>query len=842
MRSKYLLVFTLVLFAAVVLSAESVSIIAQSGTTQEEKAQDMEAEALLEEPAIQAIPATEITLLAEKIKTLLNEIRSAVAPLPEVGKIASGLPEAHRNLEQAKGELEQLVLEDLSTGQLIKLQDEWLRYKQIGDNSQNILVTRSQSLESERAELKQIRETWELTRKVAAERGFADALVELIDSTLAEIETVEQALRQRLDDVFTLQSQVSFQSMAITEVINRIETAREISRQLLFTQDRAPLWQLIFSPGEEPPVWEQIRSMVRERALTLRNFYLDYGQRLLLLVFLFFGVAAILIAVRRSLLSGSQEAAFKPSAYLLTRPFSVSLLISLILSIFILPQMPDAVDKLIAVLGLIPLMRLLPALLDQALRKPIYGLGLIYFLGRLGSLMGDRSLAQRLVLLVVLTLAIGGLIWLLKRDGPLSRLMQGKWAKASALFLRLCLFLFAGAWIANVLGNVALADTLAKGTFWSLYILALLLTGVIVLEDLAFTFLRSRAGQSLRMIRLHTVYWERRITGVLRLAAFAYWAYITLFSFNIFEPLKAGVLKTLRGHLTVGAMSISLGDILAFILTLWISILLARFIRFMLGEEVLPRMTLPRGVPGAVSFTAYYLILVLGFLLALSAAGIEWSRFAILAGALGIGIGFGLQNLVNNFVSGLILIFERPIKVGDTIEFSSLRGQVMRIGIRSSTIRTWEGAEVIVPNGNLISSEVINWTLSDRKRRLKVPVGVAYGTDPNLVLGILTTVAQDHKDVLDDPEPKATLKGFGESSLDFELRYSIREFEDWVWIKSEITLGILDALKTAEIEIPFPQRDLHMRSADAEAGQVSAQLGSGGEDLPVSEEPKEDES
>jgi small-conductance mechanosensitive channel len=442
----------------------------------------------------------------------------------------------------------------------------------------------------------------------------------------------------------------------------------------------------------------------------------------------------------------------------------------------------------------------------------------------------------------VLTLVMGGLIWLLRRDGPLSRLKPGRWITAAGYFLRLCFFLFAVAWIANILGNSALAEILATGTFWSLYILALLLTGVIVLEDLAFTLLRSRAGQSLRMIRLHTAEWERRISGVFRLAAFAYWVYIALYSFNIFGPLKAAVLKTLRGHLTVGAMSISLGDILVFVFTLWISILLARFIRFMLGEEVLPRMTLPRGVPAAISFTSYYLILVFGFLLALSAAGIEWSRFAILAGALGIGIGFGLQNLVNNFVSGLILIFERPIKVGDTIEFSNLRGQVLRIGIRSSTIRTWEGAEVIVPNGNLISNEVINWTLSDRKRRLKVSVGVAYGTDPNLVLGILTSVAKDHKDVLDDPEPKATFEGFGESSLDFELRFSIRDFDEWIWIKSDITLGILDALKMAEIEIPFPQRDLHVRSVDAEVGQVAAQLGSGRKGAEKDEDPDREDA
>lgn len=842
MRRRYLLRFTLVLFAAVTLLAASFSLSAQSGTSPAEKPQDKQVEAVPGEPAIQAIPATEITLQAEKIKTRLNEMRSVIDSVPDVSRVASELPRFIERLERATGELDTIVLEDLSISQLNDLQDEWLRYKISGGESQGTLFARSQSLEKERAELKQLRETWGLTRKIAAEEGFADALMAQINSTLAAIGTVEEALLQRLDDVFTLQSQVSSHTMAVTEVINRIDTARGISRKLLFAQDRAPLWQIIFSPSEDPPVWEQIKTVVRDRARTLRNFYRDYKQRLLLQVFLFIGMAVILIAVRRRLLEGSPDGALKPSAYLLTRPFSVSLLISLILSIVLLSQMPVAVEKLIAVLGLIPLLRLLPGLVDPVLRKPLYGLGLIYFLGQLGSLMGARSLAWRLVLLFVLTLAIGGLIWLLKREGLVSKLRLGKWAKLAELFLRLCLLLFAGAWLANVLGNVGLAEALASGTFWTLYTLALILTGVIVLEDLALTLLKSRAGQSLRMIRLHTASWEKRTKKILHLAAFAYWAHMTLYYFNILNPVRASVLNILKGHLTRGTMSISMGDILVFILTLWISILLARFIRFMLGEEVLPRMTLPRGVPAAVSFTAYYLILVFGFLLSLSAAGIEWSRFAILAGALGIGIGFGLQNLVNNFVSGLILIFERPIKLGDTIEFGPLRGQVMRIGIRSSTIRTWEGAEVIVPNGNLISNEVINWTLSDRKRRLKVPVGVAYGTDPNLVLGILTAVAQDQKDVLDDPKPKATFKGFGESSLDFELRYSIREFEDWVWIKSEINLAILDALKAAEIEIPFPQRDLYVRSVDAKAGQVTARLESEGEGRPESGEPDGDDS
>jgi potassium efflux system protein len=152
--------------------------------------------------------------------------------------------------------------------------------------------------------------------------------------------------------------------------------------------------------------------------------------------------------------------------------------------------------------------------------------------------------------------------------------------------------------------------------------------------------------------------------------------------------------------------------------------------------------------------------------------------------------------------------------VGDTVEVGVLKGTVKRIGIRSSTIRTFEGAEVIVPNGTLIQSEVTNWTLSDRLRRIEVNVGVAYGTDPNKVLRILHKVAEDHPVVLDNPAPMVLFQGFGESSLDFSFRVWTSDFDNWLSFSSDINLQVHNALKKAGIEIPFPQRDLHLRSVD----------------------------
>jgi small-conductance mechanosensitive channel len=261
------------------------------------------------------------------------------------------------------------------------------------------------------------------------------------------------------------------------------------------------------------------------------------------------------------------------------------------------------------------------------------------------------------------------------------------------------------------------------------------------------------------------------------------------------------------GNLDLAAM-----DIIAFVGTVYVATLLSRFVRFVLDEEVFPRVTLGRGLPSTISVLANYIILTLGFFIAISVAGIDLSRLTIVLGALSVGIGFGLQNVVNNFVSGLILVFERPIQVGDTIEVGQLLGHVKRIGFRSSTVRTYDGAEVIVPNGNLISSEVVNWTLSDRNRRLVIPVGVAYGSDPEQVLEILNATVMDHQSVLKYPKPVVIFTGFGDSALQFSVRVWVSDFEESFRITSDLSVMIYAALNKAGIEIPFPQRDLHLRS------------------------------
>jgi small-conductance mechanosensitive channel len=238
-----------------------------------------------------------------------------------------------------------------------------------------------------------------------------------------------------------------------------------------------------------------------------------------------------------------------------------------------------------------------------------------------------------------------------------------------------------------------------------------------------------------------------------------------------------------------------------------------------LKREVLPgwvaRTRLDRGGREAVVTLTGYVGIILATLVGLSLAGFSLTNLAIVAGALSVGIGFGLQNIVNNFVSGIILLFERPIRTGDWVVAGNVEGYVRRISIRSTLIETFDRADVIVPNSALISNNVTNWMLRDTWGRLTVPIGVAYGSDVDRVTEVLLNVAREHPLVMVDDKrvspPLVLFRNFGDSSLNFELRCFIREIQKRLVTLSELNYAIEKKLRQAGIEIPFPQRDIHLR-------------------------------
>ncbi|GAB4361945.1 MAG: mechanosensitive ion channel [Deltaproteobacteria bacterium] len=238
-----------------------------------------------------------------------------------------------------------------------------------------------------------------------------------------------------------------------------------------------------------------------------------------------------------------------------------------------------------------------------------------------------------------------------------------------------------------------------------------------------------------------------------------------------------------------------------------------RKMRETIRDRILSQTSLDIGQQYAFAQIGGYSIFVFGLLLGLQWAGLDLSSLVILGGAVGIGLGFGLQNIANNFVSGLILLFERPIRVGDRVEVGNTNGDVVRIAARSTWVRTNDNVVIIIPNSEFINSHVTNWTANDRQVRFSVPLGVSYGSDPEKVRAILEEVARLHPDVLADPPPEVIFTGFGDSSLDFTLRvWTITRVQWPLILRSELYFMIFQAFKEHGIEIPFPQRDLHLRS------------------------------
>jgi small-conductance mechanosensitive channel len=287
-----------------------------------------------------------------------------------------------------------------------------------------------------------------------------------------------------------------------------------------------------------------------------------------------------------------------------------------------------------------------------------------------------------------------------------------------------------------------------------------------------------------------------------------------LVTWGVYENLTEATRGLVSVGFTLGSHRISIGHILFFIGILYGSFLTSWIVQKLLANEVIFKHKLAKGVRFAIGRLIHYAIVIAGFLLAISALGFEISKITLMLSALSVGIGFGLQGVANNFVSGLILLFERPVRVGDVIQITGDWAEIKKIGIRATIVQTFDRADRIIPNADIVSNEVTNWTLTNRQIRLIIPVGVAYGSDPDLVTKTLMACAQENPDVTKWPRPNVLFLNFGESTLDFELRVFVADFDHRIEVRSALHHQIVRSFREAGIEIAFPQRDLHVRNVD----------------------------
>ncbi len=626
-------------------------------------------------------------------------------------------------------------------------------------------------------------------------------------------------LQPQYDAILDLQLRIAAQKVRCDNAFEEIAEAQSRAVGGIMTRG-PPIWSPDLWTLNRGTMVARLREIANDRRDDISQYVHDPAKGMPFHVGLFVVLVALFNATRRRVRRWAMgDKDLPPAAKVFDSPYSAALLVPMaIAASVIFSPAPPTVRALFPVLAVVPILRIVQTGVDSRVLRAFWALGGLFALDAILQLFGvARSVNHIIVLIEILGVSVAlrklDLLWgqLHSRSNGTSDIRF----RAIHIILTLYRVGLAIAMPAVLIGYPLLAWLLTSGILAGCFFAIALYAIVRVADGVVWLALNSRPLGSLQIVsRFHEVF-ERRIHRVLVWLAIGGWVSRSLDFIGLLQPALALGSATFGARLRIGSLSISVENVLAFILTVVAAYLTSAFIRFVLREDLYQRIGVDRGSSYAISRLLHYTILGLGFVLGVVALGVNLTQVSILAGALGVGIGFGLQSVVNNFVSGLILLFERPIHVGDTIQIGELLAEVRRIGIRASTVRTRQGADIIVPNAQLITERVTNWTLSDRLRRIDLPVGLNYGADPRKVIQLLEEVARRQPNVLQRPAPRCLFIGYGDSSINFQLRAWTDHFDDWQSISSELASAVYDAVNEAGFQFPFPQREIRvLRDAD----------------------------
>jgi small-conductance mechanosensitive channel len=665
------------------------------------------------------------------------------------------------------------------------------------------LAARGNELRRDEERLIELTRKWQGSLDAARAARAEPGVVERITGVVGQIAATHGRVAARFQEVWALQGRVAAQDVRAAGAVSAVREAQAQAVNRLLDRDSPPLWNPGVRSQAQQNLAEDTRNSFATQWTAMRAYVQREAEGLALHGGVIGALAAGIIWMRRKWADDLRRAA-EPARSLAV--FDMPIASAIVATVPIVPWFyPQAPRLFLAVVGgamLVPSVLVLRQLLRRTVMPLLYGLMACYFIGLVVRVTAAMPALSRTLLAAEMAGGVVFLLWFLRfapRQAGFDELARsGRW--------RLVRFVARGAAVvmgvsaaANVLGFTSLARLLGNTLLASAYTGVILLACVSVADALLAGAAHARPVAALHVIRRHGALVRRRVMGVVSLAAAAWWAWITLEMLSLRRPLLDRAGRALTAEWGYGAVSLSLGGLLAFAITIAAAILLSRLARFLLEEEVYPRVRLARGIPYAVTTLLRYIILFVGFLIAVAAMGYDITKFTILAGAFGVGLGFGMQNIVNNFVSGLILLFERPIQVGDVIELDSTTvGAVARIGIRASVVRLGSGADVIVPNGMLIANRVTNWTLTTRQRGFDIGLSLAAGAEPGRVIALLKRVAGEQERIAKAPAPQAYVAEFlSAGGLKFDLRVWTERYDDWPEVRSDLVTAI-DAALTAE--------------------------------------------
>ncbi len=782
----------------------------------------------------EAIPVINIIEEIEGANDDIKGIELKIELEQSISRIDSLLPVYTQTVEERKVHAINFLSRSPSLQRVDNLIQTWNRYRDFFENFQttiNLLAERNAILLET---IPYSEKTWELTFQNAEQKEVPTQLLINIKTVWDRYKEIETIVIGKNNKYLNLQSQVSGQIDIIDEVIENLTSLRYSEVYQIFHLRDQPLWKTSFKNFTNSVKQEREES-VSQNIKAIRT-YISVKEHT---IYLFAIVIALIFigirVIKRSLLqqqSAKVDAKLQQAGdIIINDTFWVIAFLMVLSAIFMFVNTPKLWFDSILLLLLIGAAILVKPTLPERFRNVPYFVIAISLLNVAKTYFWLSPSQNRIYILIEIFVFAGILTYLTYPHKITSKLNLSRFGSLLIRSTPVFYIILGIALISNILGYTNLTEICVKiigqGSELTLIFYAIL----IITYGIALGFINKHYRRKVDHSAINRTVLELKVIRAIRFAVLICWLYYFLNMIGLYQPLATTIDGILSVPYKVGSVTFTLGMIFGFIGILTASFLITGLISFLLdGQEVkLNFITLPKGVPAAISLVIRYFILALGFVLALSALGIDLSRFNLLAGALGLGIGFGLQNVVSNFISGIILVFERPILTGDVVEVNNLLGIVSKIGVRSSRISTYDGAEVVVPNNKLISDNLINWTLSNNIRRNEIWIGVSYGSDPNQVLEVLLKVVSENKMVLKNPAPMALFEKFGESALSFRLLFWVY-FQNSLKSKSDVSIAIYNRFDELGIEIPLPQRVVHFSKNDQRPDDLSNDLISG--DLP----------
>ena len=714
---------------------------------------------------------------AEEFKTKLDELKkSGFYGYDQLADFKAEVKGASDDLEKVRREVQHAL------GTLYDLQNYWAGE---GEKWQGWQVS-----------LKNHRQDPSVRSTFSEARGIVSGMLSRADSKLKPVLNV----KQRLGEV----------ESEIIPILSELDVMLKSVRRGIFNKSSPPMISPIYYKQLVKSSLKELKRKIQRINLLSANFFLRQGWigalQFLLSALLIWGMIRYRLLLEES--SGL--------SFLLHRTVSAGVFIGVSLFFSIYDNPPPLWRLFLWGLVCFTATRVVGCLISYHWKRWLVALlASLFFAIQFFRVFG---LPQPLFRLYVTIVALGGFplcLWRAKvsrerKDNPLF--------SAALTVGGLILFVVL---MAEVGGFDALATHLLDATIKSIFLVLLSWLFVLIARGVGDLLLTHSYLNKIAIIRQNKETISRRLRFVTDLLVWVNAFLLALVAWRLFDSVPEALTTLVSYGVNIGKEKFTVGNVLAGGAVLYGSIIISSSIQTFLIHDVFPKHKMETGTAISIGRLFRYAIILVGFMFALSALGFALSNLVIITGALGVGIGFGLQNIANNFISGLILLFERPIKVGDIVQIGDEMGEIKKLGLRATVVRSFHRSEIIVPNNEMISNQVINWTLTDRMIRLAIPVGVAYGSDLPLVRQILLEIADGHPRISGNPKPEAMFIRFGDSSLNFELHAWLVEVRLIFEVRSELNMEIDRRFREEKVTIPFPQRDLHLRTGNWSSGSMA---------------------